>query len=84
MASELAVGDLNLDGNLDVFVSNMDLPDEVWLNDGAGHFTDSGLRLEGNFSAKPSLGDLDGDGDLDVFVGSLMKKPVIWLNLTID
>ncbi|RJP54926.1 MAG: DUF5050 domain-containing protein [Anaerolineaceae bacterium] len=80
MGSELAVGDLDLDGDLDVFVSNISLPDEVWLNDGSGRFSDSGLRLEGNNSTKPSLGDLDGDGDLDVFVGSLMFKPTLWIN----
>jgi len=82
MGSELAVGDLDLDGDLDVFVANSDLPDEVWLNDGNGYFSDSGLRLEGIFSTKPSLGDLDNDGDLDMFVGSLTSKLQIWLNLT--
>jgi len=81
MGSELAVDDLDLDGDLDVFVTNSDLPNEIWLNDGNGYFSDSGLRLEGNFSTKPSLGDLDNDGDLDVFVGSLTSKPQIWFNV---
>lgn len=80
--TDVAVGDLDLDGDLDVFIANMDLPNEVWLNDGSNQFSDSGLRLEGNNSTKPTLGDLDGDGDLDVFVGSLMNKPQIWFNLT--
>ncbi len=82
MGAEFGVGDLDADGDLDVFVSNFDLPNEVWLNDGTGHFSDSGLRLGANTDAstKPSLGDLDGDGDLDVFVGSLMRKPQIWIN----
>jgi hypothetical protein len=78
--AEAVTGDLDLDGDLDVFIANMDLPNEVWLNDGSGHFLDSGLRLEGKNSAMPSLGDLDGDGDLDVFVGSLGNKPQIWIN----
>ncbi len=82
--ADVAVGDIDLDGNLDVFIANMDLPNQVWLNDGSGRFRDSGLRLEGNNSTKPSLGDLDGDGDLDVFVGILMNKPQIWFNLVID
>ena len=59
VGSELAVGDIDSDGDLDVFIANSDLPDEVWFNDGNGYFSDSGLRLEGNFSTKPSLGDLD-------------------------
>ena len=82
--ADLAVGDLDLDGSLDVFIANMDLLNEVWLNDGSGRFRDSGLRLEGNHSTKPSLGDLDGDRDLDVFVGSLMSQPQIWFNLAND
>jgi hypothetical protein len=78
------VGDLDSDGDLDLFVSNFDLPNEVWLNDGGGRFSDSGLRLgqAGDTSTKPSLGDLDGDGDLDVVVGSLTGRPEIWFNIT--
>ncbi len=80
LGAELAVGDLDGDGDLDLFVSNMDLPNEVWLNDG-GQLIDSGLRLgeSSDVSGKPSLGDLDGDGDLDLVVGSF-KRPEIWFN----
>jgi hypothetical protein len=87
MLAKFGAGDLDGDGDLDLFVSNTDIPNEVWLNDG-GRFIDSGLRLgitppEG-FSTKPSLGDLDGDGDLDLFVGSLMGSLSLWFNTTMD
>jgi len=79
--AELAVGDLDLDGDLDVFVANMDRPNEIWLNDG-GAFVDSSLRLgEGtDMSGKASLGDLDGDGDLDAVVGRFNGGAEIWFN----
>jgi hypothetical protein len=84
LVAEVAAGDLDGDGDLDVVVANMDLPNEIWLNDGTGHFTDSGLRLGGNsdMSTKASLGDLDGDGELDLFIGSLNGAPEIWFNTT--
>jgi Tol biopolymer transport system component len=82
--ADLAVGDLDGDGDLDVFVANMDQPNEVWLNDGVGHFMDSGLRLEGSTSASlstvPALGDLNGDGYLDVFLGSFQDMASVWFN----
>lgn len=81
MGAHFAVGDLDLDGDLDVFVTNMDRPNEVWLYED-GQFFDSGLRLghDSEMSGRPSLGDLDGDGDLDVVVGRFRGGAVIWFN----
>jgi len=68
------LGDLDGDGDLDAYLTNTqvhytgNLPDEVWMNDGAGHFTDSGQRLDTLDSVYPALGDLDADGDLDVYL----------------
>jgi len=86
----VALGDLDGDGDLDAFVANsahldeaMEMvafdPNEVWLNDGDGIFTDSGQRLGNRRSYSVALGDLDGDGDLDAFVGNLGPDE-IWLN----
>ncbi len=67
---DVALGDLDGDGDLDAFVANYGLQpeDEIWLNDGSGNFTDSGQRLGSTASYDVELGDLDGDGDLDALV----------------
>ena len=83
MGAGFAVGDLDLDGDLDVFVTNMDRQNEIWLYED-GQFLDSGLRLGTNtdMSGRPTLGDLDGDGDLDVIVGRFRGGAEIWFNQT--
>ncbi|MBU0494352.1 MAG: VCBS repeat-containing protein [Chloroflexi bacterium] len=83
MGADLAIGDIDRDGDLDVFVSNAFAPNEVWLNDGTGHLIDSGLRLKslsGGLTVKASLGDLDADDDLDVFVGCFSGRTELWFN----
>jgi Tol biopolymer transport system component len=65
---QVALGDLDGDGDLDAVFSNMrSSHSQVWLNDGTGSFTDTGQELaqQGHGVA---LGDLDSDGDLDAFI----------------
>ncbi len=64
---QIALGDVDGDGDLDAVLANMQFNDSLlWLNDGTGRFTDSGLRLtqQGHGVA---LGDLNRDGTLDIF-----------------
>ncbi|MBU0595624.1 VCBS repeat-containing protein [Candidatus Bipolaricaulota bacterium] len=74
----VALGDVDLDGDLDAVVANLDIGATVWLNDGRGGFTDSGQRLAvGNSVA---LADLDGDEAVDVLIGSWDQPLTIWWN----
>jgi hypothetical protein len=87
----VALGDLDGDGDLDAYAANDSVvidaqgnvernqPDRVWLNDGRGHFSDSGQRLGQFPSSAVALGDLDGDGDLDAFVAT-NGPALVWLN----
>ena len=70
-----ALGDLDGDGDLDAYLANGEnevaVPDTVWLNDGAGHFTNTGQQI-GNFESHAViLSDLDLDGDLDALVSNV-------------
>jgi hypothetical protein len=66
----VAVGDIDNDGDLDVYVGN-DGPDALYRNDGGGRFTDvtahAGI-VGGEWTTSVAFLDFDVDGWLDVWV----------------
>ena len=75
--SQIALGDIDGDGDLDAIFANHSVSNEVWLNDGNGSFQSTGQSLErGGFSNEIELGDFDHDGDLDV----IFSSGGLWLN----
>jgi TolB protein len=80
----VALGDLDGDGDPDLVLTDYQKPNQVWVNDGMGSFSDSGIRFgDGQFYRHAHLGDLDGDGDLDVFLATfgIGEGPnEIWFN----
>ncbi|MGI9242573.1 MAG: CRTAC1 family protein, partial [Verrucomicrobiales bacterium] len=70
-ASGAAFADLDNDGDLDLLVCNYAAPNQLFLNSGAGEFTEvtaaSGLGVAGP-SLEPLVADFDRDGDLDLFL----------------
>jgi len=80
-----AVGDLDNDGDLDIVLANRNQPQQIWLNDGSGHFIQAGQLDAIIQSWAIALGDLDADGDLDIFMtgknpNGLGQANHIWLN----
>ena len=81
-----ALGDLDGDGDLDVFVANYNQANRIYINEGAGEFTASAIIVDDmgtedmatNFSQGVALGDLDGDGDLDAFVANYSQPNRIY------
>ena len=69
-SSGVAVGDVDGDGDPDVYVTNLER-DTLYLNNGNGTFTDAttaaGIRGD-EWSSCAAFFDYDRDGDLDLFV----------------
>jgi regulator of replication initiation timing len=69
------------DGDQDAFVANYNQANKVWVNDGAGIFSDSGQNLSSLDSLAVALGDVDGDGDQDAFVANIYSQGnKVWVN----
>lgn len=90
-----AVEDLDRDGDLDIYLTKYNQPNELWLNNGSGSFarpaSPTGLEVEGA-SGTPLFADFDGDGDLDAFVTPtnygrpylLMSEGKAWIDQTAE
>jgi hypothetical protein len=84
------LADFDGDGDLDVFMPQSSPANRVWINDGTGAFTDSGLRLGGYSTWDAAVGDFNQDGKTDIFIPNCVWQnyvfspaPVqVWLNTT--
>jgi hypothetical protein len=78
-----AFGDIDNDGDLDLFVSNYIGGNNLYLNDGKGSFTKVSARINGpkdGWGKGPSFGDIDHDGDLDLYEGDFKQANQLYLN----
>jgi len=78
---DIALDDIDGDGDLDVFVANVSQPAALWLNNGAGVFADSSQSFAGGDTYGMRTGDVDGDGDIDVLMARVTDQAeTVWLN----
>jgi len=71
MSGGAAVGDVDGDGDLDLYVTRLDAPDLLFLNLGNGQFQDgtaaAGLAGFDFHSNGAAFADIDNDGDQDIY-----------------
>lgn len=93
-SSFASIADFDNDGDDDIFFCNgmpgdNGQPNTVWLNDGHGNFSDSGLRLGNSNTLMSGMGDFDNDGDIDLFVANVnlttgIEHCAVYFNSTIS
>lgn len=78
-------GDVDNDGDLDIFITNEISSNRLFLNNGAGIFPDDITETAGlttSFGGMGcSFGDIDNDGDLDLYVANWSAKNKLYRNL---
>ena len=79
-----AWADMDLDGDLDLYVGNESVPSQLFVNNGKGRFHDIAMEagvLNHGFTKGVVWGDYDADGDPDLYVSNLNGPNRLYQNL---
>ncbi len=86
VSNNATISDIDKDGDLDLVFSNSQyetpLENTMWLNNGQGVYTDSGIKIGKDESTKIAVGDIDNDNDPDIIIACYGKNSV-WFNKSV-
>ncbi|MEM9593101.1 MAG: VCBS repeat-containing protein [Acidobacteriota bacterium] len=74
-----AVADVDLDGDLDAYITSMETGDTMWLNDGSGTLTQLSGTYSFGYNTKPAFALLDGDAYPDLLVPQQLGGTALYL-----
>lgn len=80
-------GDVDNDGDLDIFIANEYSSNRLYVNNGAGIFreiTDEAGLKSAYGGTGCSFGDIDNDGDIDLYVANWSTKNLLYKNLLVE
>ncbi|MCB2207822.1 MAG: VCBS repeat-containing protein [Bacteroidetes bacterium] len=78
-------GDVDNDGDLDIFITNENTSNRLYLNNGAGIFSEEVSTITGLETKYGGMGccfgDIDNDNDLDLYVANWSATNILYRNL---
>jgi hypothetical protein len=77
------VGDIDNDGDFDIYQLSGYDTNKMWLNDGTGYFTNVTATSHtgyAGYTRSANFGDFDNDGDLDLFINRALDYNMLLLN----
>ena len=80
VAMSTAWGDFDGDGDLDLAQGRFDSNNFIYINDGAGNFTNTVSFTSGGSVYDMAWGDVDNDSDLDLATAVAFGQSAVWIN----